>query len=89
MVLAIAYSGNRASSLRKNLDNLRWIDRRGRSAINDLQLPASRLVRDLRYLGLDNLSVVQADPDAGAYAVSCLYIDYCIVSIEAGTMLPD
>jgi hypothetical protein len=47
---------NRASSLRKNLDNLRWIDRRSHVAIDDLQFSASGLVCDCRNFSLDILA---------------------------------
>jgi hypothetical protein len=53
-------------SLLQNFGNLRWIDRRGDIAIDDLEFSASGLVRDGRYLSLDHFAAVEADPDAGA-----------------------
>jgi hypothetical protein len=54
---------------RQDFGNLRWIDRCGYIAVDDLQFSASGLVRDRRYLSLDNFAAVEAHPDAGAYAV--------------------
>jgi hypothetical protein len=54
---------------RQNFGNLRWINRRGNVAVDDLQFSASGLVRDYRYLSLNDFAAVKADPDAGAYAV--------------------
>ena len=56
-------------SLLQNFGNLPWIDRRDHVAVDDLQFPASGLVRDCGYLSLDNFAAVKADPDAGAYVV--------------------
>jgi hypothetical protein len=53
----------------QNFGNLRWIDRCRHVALDDLQFSASGLVRDCRYLSLDNFAAVEADPDAGAYAI--------------------
>jgi hypothetical protein len=54
---------------RKNLRDLRGIDRHRHAAIDDLHLTTCRLIRDSRYLSLDNFAAVEADPDSGAYAV--------------------
>jgi len=54
---------------RQNFGNLRGINRRLHAAIDDLQLAASRLICDRRYLSLYNFAAVEADPDAGAYDV--------------------
>ena len=54
---------------RQNVGNLRWINRRDHVAVNDLQFSTSGPVRDCCYLSLDNFAAVEADPDAGAYAV--------------------
>lgn len=54
---------------REDFGNLRWIDRRGHVAIDDLELPASGLVCDGGYFSLDNFAVVEFYPNAGAYAV--------------------
>ena len=54
---------------REDFGNLRWIDRRGHVAVDDLKFSPSGLVCDGRYLSLDNFAAVEADPDAGAYAV--------------------
>ena len=56
-------------SLLQDCGNLRWIDRRDHVAVDDLQFPASGLVRDCGYLSLDNFAAIEADSDAGAYAV--------------------
>jgi hypothetical protein len=69
-------------SLLQNFGNLRWIDRRGHVAIDDLKFSAGGLVCDGGYFSLDNLAAVEADPDAGAYAV------IHIVSILASLSLP-
>ena len=53
----------------QNFGNLRGIDRGRHAAARDLQLAASELVRDRRYLGLNFLAAVKAYPDAGADAV--------------------
>jgi hypothetical protein len=75
---------NRASSLRKNLDTLRWIDRRGHVAIEDLQFSASGLVCDCGYLSLYKFAAVKAD--AGAYAV--VHIVSILVLIITARRLP-
>jgi len=62
-------ANKKGGSRREDFGNLRGIDRRGNVAVEDLQFSASGLVRDCRYLSLDNLSAVEANPDAGAYAV--------------------
>ena len=54
---------------REDFGNLRWIDRRGHVAVDDLQFSAGGVVRNRCYLGFDNFAAVEADPDAGAYAV--------------------
>ena len=54
---------------RQDFGNLRWIDRRGHVAVDDLKFSPGGLVRDRCYRGLDNFAAVKADPDAGAYAV--------------------
>ena len=60
---------DRASSLRKNRDNLCWIDRRGHVAIDDLKFSPGGLVCHCAYFSLDNFAAVKPDPDAGPYAV--------------------
>lgn len=57
------------SCVRQNFGNLRRINRRRDAAIDDLQFSASGVVRNRCYLGLDNFAAVEADPDAGAYAI--------------------
>jgi hypothetical protein len=56
-------------SLLQNFGNLRWINRRRHVATDDLHLAASRLVCDRRDFSFDNFAAVEADPDAGAYAL--------------------
>jgi hypothetical protein len=56
-------------SLLQNFGNLRGINRRGHVAVDDLQFSTGGLVCDRGYFGLDNFAAVEADPDAGAYAV--------------------
>ena len=78
-------SGDAFLSLLQDFGNLRRINRRGHVAVDDLQFSASGLVRDCRYLSLDNFAAVKTDPDAGAYAVIHIvkYTRYPILSREA------
>jgi hypothetical protein len=43
---------------------------RGHVAVDDLQFSSGGLIRDCRYLSLDNFTAIETDPDPGAYAVT-------------------
>ncbi len=74
---------------RQNFGNLRRVNRRRHVAIDDLHLPPCGLVRDRRDLCLNNLATIEADSDAGPYAVihASKYTRSLVLSGEAGMTL--